>query len=370
MTEFTVIGGGVIGMMVARELALQGTTVELLDQGQPGQEASWAGGGILSPLHPWRYPDALLALAKRSQLLFHKIASTLHTETGVDPEWHQCGLLITDNQETSRALDWGKRWQTELAPLSGEALIDCEPALNRSISEALFLPEIAQVRNPRLLQALQADLQRLDVKIYPNQAVNGFNIRQNRVSGLDTTDGPRKVSNVILCAGAWGGELLATTGLQLPLEPVRGQMIIIRTPPGTLTRVVLHNNRYLIPRRDGRVLVGSTIERCGFNKQTTAEAREELLKSAIALAPQLAEFPIEHHWAGLRPGSPNGVPYIGPHPEIHNFHAALGHFRNGLMLAPATAEMVAGMVTGGSSSVPATPYRLDRELPATAQHLS
>ena len=356
MTDFTIIGGGVIGMMVARELALDGASVELLESGEPGREASWAGGGILSPLHPWRYPDPLLRLAARSQQLFKTMADSLHETTGIDPEWRKCGLLIVDGAEKSDALAWGNRWNMSLQTLNQSALLDCEPALNPTIAEGLYLPEIAQVRNPRMLAALKAHLNLLKVAIRPNTRVEKFSTSGSKITGAITNQGNITINTGIICAGAWGAKLLATTGLQLPLEPVRGQMIVINTPTNTLRRIVLNGARYLIPRKDGRVLIGSTIEHCGFDKQTTASALKDLQAAAIKMAPCLADWPIEHHWAGLRPGSPSGVPYIGPHPSFTNLYSALGHFRNGLMLAPATAELVKTLVTNSPPIVNATDY--------------
>lgn len=356
MADYTIIGGGVIGMMIARELALEGADVELLESGEPGREASWAGGGILSPLHPWRYPDPLLRLAARSQQLFQAVAESLRKATGIDPEWRRSGLLIVDGAEKHDALTWGKRWDTPLQSLTNPMLLDCEPALNPAIAEGLYLPEIAQVRNPRLLDALKSHLQLLKVTVRTNTRVEKLITRGNRLISATTSRGDYPINNVVLAAGAWGAELLATTGLALPLEPVRGQMMIIKTPAETIRRIVLNGPRYLIPRKDGRVLVGSTIERCGFDKQTTRSARDELQAAAIAMAPCLANWPIEHHWAGLRPGSPSGVPYIGPHPKITNLYSALGHFRNGLMLAPATAELMKSLLTGRQCHVDADDY--------------
>ena len=356
MQDITVIGGGVIGMMIAREMALDGATVELLERLEPGQEASWAGGGILSPLHPWRYPEPLLKLAARSQQLFKATADQIHQRTGIDPEWRQCGLLITDTNEKKQAIEWGKQWQMTLQTLQNNQLLDCEPALNPSVTEALYLPDIAQVRNPRLLAGLRAELELLGVEIKTQTEVKNFIHDESKISALTTKRGNHPVNHAVLCAGAWGGELLATTGITLPLEPVRGQMMIIKTPPDTIKRVILSGARYLIPRADGRVLVGSTLERTGFEKQTTEIAREDLHASAIEMAPCLADWPIEHHWAGLRPGSPSGIPYIGPHPTLSNLHSALGHFRNGLMLAPATAELMKSQLTNQPTSINSNDY--------------
>lgn len=358
MTEFTVIGGGVIGLMIARQLALEGASVELLESSQPGREASWAGGGILSPLHPWRYPDPLLRLATRSQQVFKTLVDDLQRVTGIDSQWRRSGLLIVDGAEKEQALAWGQRWRMALQVVEGKALHECEPALSTAFTQGLFLPEIAQLRNPRLLAALKRHLQILEVPVLANTQVEAFTTRGPRLTHALTRQGKHPVNTAIICAGAWGAQLLATTGLTLPVAPVRGQMMVIKTPVDTVQKIILNGPRYLIPRSDGRVLVGSTIEHCGFDKQTTQSARQELQASAIAMAPGLKDWPVEHHWAGLRPGSPSGVPYIGPHPQLDNLYSAIGHFRNGLMSAPATAELMLDLLTHRAGVLDASEYDL------------
>jgi glycine oxidase len=153
---------------------------------------------------------------------------------------------------------------------------------------------------------------------------------------------------------------MADLGMQMEVAPVRGQMILFRAEPGVLQHIVLHHDRYLIPRRDGRILVGSTLEYTGFEKETTAEALEALRAFALEMLPALKDYPVEHHWAGLRPGSPAGIPYISEHPEIDGLYVNAGHFRNGVVLGPASAHVMASLITGAESDIGPLPYGLDQ----------
>ena len=165
---------------------------------------------------------------------------------------------------------------------------------------------------------------------------------------------------MIVAGGAWSRQILGELGRCVEVEPVRGQMLLVETPPGWLTRIVLTDRCYLIPRKDGRVLIGSTMERVGFDQSTTAQARRELLQAAIDLVPGLAAFPVVNHWAGLRPGSPQGVPYIGEHPDVRGLYISAGHFRNGVATGPASARLLADLILGREPEIEADPYRIDR----------
>ena len=355
-----VIGGGVIGLATARELLREGLRVTLVERGAPGREASWAGGGILSPLHPWRYPESLLELARWSQHLFPEFVAGVERESGIDPQWQRNGLLILDDEEIAEATAWGERWRMPLEILEGEALRRCEPALAGTFQRGIFLPEIGQIRNPRLLKALQGSVQALGGEIIQDAEVIGFRQEGGELFAVITPTAEYSADLYVVAGGAWTGDLLKPLGISLPITPVMGQMLLFRGEPGAVNRIVLKGPRYLIPRRDGRVLVGSTIEQTGFDKEITRGARIDLTKAGRELVPAIAGMTLEHHWAGLRPGSPGGVPFIGVHPNLPNLFVSAGHFRNGLMLAAASATLLRELVTGSEPGVPCAPYRLDR----------
>ncbi len=350
-----VIGGGLIGLLCARELTREGTQVHVIDRGEIGREASWAGGGILSPLYPWQYPAPITALARWSQRRYAPFLRELEKETGVDPQWERSGLLILDLEERELAQTWADENHVPLQLLAKEELFHCEPALERRWRGGLWLPEVAQLRNPRLLKALKLSLIRDEVEITEHTEVSRFIQEGNRVTGVEISSG-RKLSadRVILAAGAWSGTLLP--GLRRKIEPVQGEMVTFRTPPGLLSRMVLHRGHYVIPRRDGVVLAGSTVEYRGFHKMPTEKAREELRSAVIRMVPALAAYPIEHHWAGLRPGSPRGIPMIGEHPRIRGLFVNAGHFRNGVVTALASARLLTDLVIGRKPIVIPDPY--------------
>jgi glycine oxidase len=247
--------------------------------------------------------------------------------------------------------------------LTGEAVQRCEPSLGKEAAEALFMPEVAQVRNPRLLQAMRGSLEVLGVTLSEGHEVKGLKIFGDRVHGVSTNLGEIEAGTVIVAGGAWTARLLAGTGISMPVRPVRGQMLLFQAEPEVVRRIVLDGDRYVIPRLDGRVLVGSTVEEAGFVKETTDEAFETLRESAVGLIPRLGDYPVEHHWAGLRPGSPRGVPYIGPHPELQGLYVNAGHFRNGVVLGLASARLLADLLLGREPILDPAPYAVGRAEP-------
>lgn len=358
MPDFIVIGGGLIGMLTARELASLGHSVSLLEQGKTGRESSWAGGGIVSPLYPWRYADSITRLASWSQNDYPTLAQNLLAESGIDAEYSVNGLLVLDPGDTESALAWRERSPQRVETLSAKGISDCEPALETNAENAVWLPQVAQVRNPRLVKACRGAIQ-ASVAIHEEVTVTGLVTQSGRIQGVDTSRGRFSAPNVIVCTGAWTRKLLKPYVPGPEIEPVLGQMILFRTPPETLKRIVLHKDRYLIPRRDGRVLVGSTLEYTGFQKQTTQEARDALAAYAREHFPVLRQAQIEHHWAGLRPSSPQGIPYIGPVPQIEGLFVNAGHFRNGVVLGPASVRLLTDLVLKRKPILPPEPYAID-----------
>lgn len=346
MYDVIIIGGGLLGMLSARELAQAGQKVALFDRGQTGRESTWAGGGILSPLYPWRFDDAVTALARWGQPRYAALAEQLREESGVDPEYESSGLLILDSEEQDTALAWARRWQVDVQPVDAARIRQLEPQLGEIPEQGLWLPGVGQLRNPRLAQAVRGSLDALGVRIYEQHPVEELLIEAGHVHGVKSRGEIFPAHRVVIAGGAWSAGLLAPLGIELPVRPVRGQMILYRGKPGEVRRIVLSRDRYVIPRRDGRVLVGSTIEEVGFDKSTTDQALHELGDEARRLVPKLAGYPVEHHWAGLRPGSPHGIPYIYEVPGVAGLYLNTGHFRNGVVLGFASARLLGDLLLG------------------------
>ncbi|GEN26739.1 glycine oxidase ThiO [Halovibrio variabilis] len=358
MRDFLIIGGGVIGMMTALQLADAGQQVTLVERGECGKEASWAGGGIVSPLYPWRYAPAISQLSRWSEGVYPSLALRLLEETGIDPEYRQKGLLYLNVDDADQALRWARQLGKPLERVGADFVRHKEPGVTMAGDSALWMPTLGSVRNPRLAKALKARLAAMpQVTLKEQCEVAGFIQTHGQVAGVATSQGPLTAERIIVCGGAWAAQLLATLTVELPVRPVKGQMIAYQAPPGLVQRVVLKDGRYIIPRADGLLLVGSTLEEKGFDKTTNAAALASLQRSAEAIVPALAECPVAHQWAGLRPGSPAGVPFIGALPEWPNVFINAGHYRNGLVLAPASTHLLVDQLLGREPLIDPAPYQ-------------
>lgn len=372
-SDFLIIGGGINGLLVARELAQSGASITLLERGDFGKEASWAGGGIISPLYPWRYPPAVTALARWAQDFYPQLSEQLQAETGIDPELTVSGLLMLDAADASQARGWAAENGAYMEEVKGPALYRQEPNLGEGYQTGLWMPHVASVRNPRLLKALVSALTATPgVTLCSDCQTVGFVPDGARIRSLQARwhDAPQEFSadRIVLCAGAWSTELLGSLGVAIDVEPVKGQMLLYR-PETTLTRsILLTRGRYVIPRRDGLLLVGSTLEYCGFDKQPTATAGEQLQQSAWELLPGLRAREPVAQWAGLRPGTPAGIPYIGRCGEWENLFLNTGQFRNGLVLAPASARLLGDILLHRPPIVDPAPYGSDRAVSAGQPH--
>jgi glycine oxidase len=352
-----VVGGGAIGLLTSLLLARTGITVMLIESSGVGRESSWAGGGIVSPLYPWRYSAAVTALAHWSQDFYPGLGQRLLAQTGVDPEVHVTGLYWLDLDDEAEALVWAQREGRPLYSVDiAEAYRDV-PVLGSGFERAIHMPGVANVRNPRLVKALRAALAAMpNVELREHCPVTGFIQENGQIRGVTTAGGEIRAERVVLAAGAWSGELLRTLGLQLPVEPVKGQMILYKCAEDFLPSMVLAKGRYAIPRRDGHILIGSTLEYAGFDKTPTDDALESLKASAEELLPALKGAEVVGHWAGLRPGSPEGIPFIGELPTHPGLWLNCGHFRNGLVLAPASCQLLADLMLGREPIIDPAPY--------------
>lgn len=351
--QVLIVGGGVIGCATALALATAGCRVTLIERGTLGGESSWAGAGLLSPLLPWHYRDEVTRLTDWSRALYPAWIGDLRAASGVDPEYRACGMLVLPPYDLAAALAWAGVSGEPVQELSARSML---PALALDDS-ALWMSRVAQVRNPRLLQALRLALLRHGVQILEQTAVTGWRSTPTRIDAVTTAQGAIAADEFVLAAGAWSRELLGEQGADIPIKPVRGQIVLFKSEPGRLQQVVYRDGLYIIPRDDGHILVGSTLEEVGFDKGVTEAARIDLTQRAAALLPFLEQTPMVGHWAGLRPGSPDNIPIMARHPAIENLYLSSGHYRYGVTMAPASAQFMANLILGRPNPIDASPYR-------------
>jgi glycine oxidase len=359
--DIAIVGGGIIGLTTAYFLARAGHRVIVIDKGDFGQEASWAGAGILpdSDLAGVRTP--IEQLRAHGVRLFPALSQELREFTGIDNGYRRCGgLEFPDLAEAGHAEEWHGEGG-DVGQLSAAELCQLEPRLAHGLGRAWHLPDMAQVRNPRHLRALQSACQALGVLLRPQCAVHSLCHGGRRISGCETPEGRIAAGSFLITAGAWTDGLLDGVGWRPGIRPVRGQMVLLSAPSATIQRILLCGPRYIVPRGDGRILVGSTEEDAGFEKRNTAIAMEELLALAVRLVPDLGQATMERCWSGLRPGSPDGLPFLGRVPGWDNLFVAAGHFRAGIQLSPGTGQVMTELLLGKPLTVPLDAFRLDRQ---------
>ncbi len=356
MTSVIIVGAGVIGLMTAIELQRAGARVTLVDRQQAGRESSWAGGGIISPLYPWRYPDAVTRLALLGQRIYPELVAELQAATGVDPEFLPSGMLALGDYSDERPEAWAARFGIDMRAVDDAEIHRLDPTLAPGFDRGWWFPQVHQARNPRLIALLRAWIEASDIELVENFPVDAIRIDNGRATGIRSGERTLQADRVVIASGAWSAGLLDPLDCPTDIEPVRGQMLLLQAKPGLIRRIILSEDRYIIPRRDGRVLVGSTTERAGFDKSTTDEVRATLHDYALRTVPELSSARIEHHWSGLRPGSPDGIPAIGEHPRIENLFVNAGHYRNGLVMAPASARLLTDLLLKRTACLPPVDY--------------
>ena len=358
--DVIVVGAGVVGLMTARELTRAGRHVTLVERGLTGREASRAAAGILSTLFPWRSPKPVALMSRWSQSSYAMLADDVRRASGIDPEWTASGLLCFDLKEKDAAKEWAASTGRAIDFLEANEVRKQEPALADHARPAIFLPGIAHIHVSRFLRALREALLNEGVPIKEETSVTGVLEAGGQVKGVRTEAGELHAEHVVIAAGAWSAGLAAMLDIKLPVEPVRGQIIQFKGPPGLLGRVLCQGDHYLLSRRSGEILVGSTKEQVGFDKDITPAAREELTAVAVDLLPVLKGAQPMRQWSGLRPGSPEGIPFVGPHPKLKGLWFNTGHYANGVTLAPGSARLLADLMAERAPILDPAPYRPGR----------
>lgn len=330
MKDVIIVGGGLKGMLTALFLHDAGLNIMLVDQSELGRESSWAGGGLITPLYPWQASPVVNALVKDSQKHYPALCERLYQETNIDPQWLKSGLLITDTHQYQAAQAWAETWGYPLEVLEGSHLTDCEPHLNPQFGQALYLPETAQVRSPRLNAAVRAALRMRPILVSQHQAVRQLHIVNGQAAGIYLGNDLFKAHKVILTAGAWTSAFTEVQDSPLQLRPQLAESIMFRTPEYSLQRMIVHQQYYLIPRKDGRIVCGSVFSSQGLEKTLSEQAQQELRSVACELMPALTELPIHNHWSSLLSFSENDEPFMGEHPTIRGLYINAGHGSNGV----------------------------------------
>ncbi|QGJ71432.1 Hydrogen cyanide synthase subunit HcnC [Planctomycetales bacterium 10988] len=353
MVDFLIVGAGVVGLSLAYRLAGRGASVCVLDRREPGQEASWAGAGMVPPAGAPEIVSPTRQLAAWSAKLHPELAASLKEETGIDNGFHYCGAwecLPPSLSEAESHLQ--NAWNAEQIPFEStmpEKIKHAEPSLTLPHSaefKTFYLPTAGQIRNPRHLKALLMACQLRGVKVIPFAEVEAIPVDVNGVIKVETAIDSYTAKQYVLTAGAWTGRLARQVGVPLEVEPIRGQIVLLKGEKRLLFHDLNEGSHYLVSRPDGRLLVGSTQERVGFRKENTAGATANLLKYACDRLPEAATMQIEKSWSGLRPGTPDKLPYLGRLGDTENLFIAAGHFRSGLEWSPATAEVMTQLLLG------------------------
>ena len=362
--DVVIIGGGVIGLAIARALALRGVRdVCLVERGTLGTEASFAAAGMLLPQVEADAEDDFFKLACRSRDLYPSFAKDLRDETGIDVELDTTGTLYLalnehDHEEIEKRYEWQKRAGLSVDLLNTAEARELELCISESVFGALLFPNDIQVENRRLLSALANSVNNLGVSVLTEMNVESLDIERARVEGVQTNHGTIRCKSIVIAAGTWSGSLPRSS--VLPIQPVRGQMICLESKP-QLTRHVLYSPRgYLVPRQDGRLLAGSTSENAGFAKRVTAGGISSILQNTLEISPTIGTLPVVDTWAGLRPRPADGLPVLGACGEIDGVFYATGHYRNGILLAPLTAELITEAIVAGVTSPLLAPFSPDR----------
>ena len=375
MTEFeqgggkrvAVIGGGVIGCLTALYLHRLGASPIILEKGQTGRESSWAGAGILCPIHPWLYPDSFTHLVDTSLAMYPEMNRMLLDTTGISMQWHKSGLMIPlfeDDRIHHRedALAWSRKFGWNVEELDADQTREHESTMSEHVTGSLLWPEVGQVRNPRLLAAVKKALLLCNVPIREHAEVVGLSENaQGEINAVRIASGETiETDAVLLAAGSWSGELAQQIGLELPVEPVKGQIVLLKDKPGVVNHIIKHDDVYMVPRSDGHILVGASMERVGFQRGTTDNVIDNLLEATYRITPGLKQSKIVEQWMGFRPGSPDGMPYLGPVEGRSGLWVASGHYRNGVALAPGTADIMSRWIMGEEPQMDLSDFRVDR----------
>jgi glycine oxidase len=366
--DVVIIGGGVIGLAVARALALHGgVRVTLIERARLGAEASFAAAGMLAAQAEADCADSFLELACRSRDLYTEFADALLEETGINIEHDRSGTLYLafnedDEREINHRYEWQRRADLPVERLTGDEARELEPCVSGEVRSALRFPLDAQVENRRLLAALAVAAQKLGVRFLTSTNVESLLVERGRIKGVETASGKVYAPAVVVACGAWASflgsksegvsvDVQAQPGSSgIRIEPVRGQILCFESQTRLARHVIYSPRGYIVPRLDGRLLAGSTTEYAGFDKRVTIGGIHLISRHALEIAPVIESLPLVDLWAGLRPRAEDDLPVLGACEHTRGLFYAAGHYRNGILLAPLTGELIAELILTNRTS--------------------
>lgn len=367
--DVAVVGGGVIGLSVAYHAARRGAKVTLLEAGGLGSGASGAAAGMLNAQAESAGPGPFLDLQLAGRHAHRVLAAALYEETGLDPEYVWAGTLrVARSESFEERLAAAYRWQRELGLpaewLGGEAARELEPALAPAVRAALYLPEEGQVTPGRLVRALALAAARRGAGLREQTRVTSLRVERDRVTGVETARGGVSADSVVLAGGAESAGLLSELGLELPVRPVKGEILAVQTTSPPVRSNVWDEGCYLVPKRDGRVIIGATEIPGKWDRRPALGGLADLSGAARGLVPALSTAPVAEFWGGLRPSTPSGQPVLGPVRELEGLLLATGHHRNGILLSAITGEAISALALGDETAVDISPFRYEEHLEA------
>jgi glycine oxidase len=363
-SDVAIIGGGIMGSAVALRLAQRGIGVTVIERGIPGAEASSAAAGILGPQMEAEGPGALLELGLKSRALYPALAAELRDLTGIDVGYDRSGVLAVAFDEAGEAVLSARRaWQLgrglRVDSLSGEAAREREPALGPAVRAALAFTDDAQVVARELARAFSQAAAGAGAQFLTGRYVRRVVVEGGAVVGVELDGDTLSAGVVVVAAGSWSGLVEGAGVPAAVVRPARGQLVSIETRPPLFRHVVSAPGGYLVPRRDGTVLAGSTVEMAGFRKEVTVGGLAAILTLARTLIPALADAPVTASWSNFRPFTEDHLPVLGA-TAVRGLVLATGHFRNGILLAPITAWAIAELIATGKSPIDLTPFAIER----------
>jgi len=366
-SEVLIIGGGVIGLSVAREMHKQGAKrITIIDKSVCGEESSWAAAGMLGPQAEADEGGLFFDLCSASRDFFPDLAAELLDETGIDIELDRTGTLYLaftndDIVEVHERFRWQRKAGLAVEHLSPEEARRTEPFISPDVRGALFFPQDWQVDNRKFLFALKRYAEINGIEVRENTKVERLTVEDGRVTGAETHEERFLADETILATGAWTSLIkLGHAEMPVKVEPVRGQIVAFQTAKRLFNHVIYTRRGYIVPRADGRILAGSTTEFVGLEKDTTDAAAASLQEIAAEIAPSIASLALADHWSGLRPFAADGLPVLGSIAGIDGLTIATAHYRNGILLAPLTAKIVAGRLIDGFEHPAFTAFGPDR----------